>query len=181
MKPLARSRVVGTRKITALSLLVCVALVVSLIESMLPPFIPLAPGAKLGLSNVAPLLALVMFGIADAFTVMLIKCFLSALVTGGLSGLMYSLPAGLLSLTVEVVLFTFVFDKMSLSGISLVGAVVFNCVQLLAASLITGVNLVSLLPWLMTAGALAGSFTGLLTYYTVKKLPFSVFGVNKRK
>lgn len=181
MKPLVKKSGVDTRRITMLSLLVCVALVVSLIESMLPSLIPLAPGAKLGLSNITPLLALVIFGIADAFTVMLIKCFLSALITGGLSGLMYSLPAGLVSLAIEVVLFVFVFDRMSLAGVSLVGAVAFNCVQLLMASIITGVDLISLLPWLMTAGALAGSFTGLLTYYTVKKLPFFMLGANKRK
>ena len=41
--------------------LVAVALVVSLIESALPSF-PLAPGAKLGLSNIAPLFALLMLG-----------------------------------------------------------------------------------------------------------------------
>ncbi len=170
----------STRRITTLAFLVSVALIVSLVESAFPSIIPLAPGAKLGLSNIAPLIALIALGVPDAFCVMLIKCFLSALISGGLSGLMYSVPAGIASLAVEVALFELLVGKMSVAGISLVGAVVFNCMQLLMASVITGVNLVALLPWLMLAGVLAGAFVGLLTYLLIKKLPYSVFGISKK-
>ncbi len=165
-----------TRRITLLALLVCIALVVSIVENMFPPLIPHAAGAKLGLSNIAPLLALILCGVPDAFAVMLIKCLLGAVVTGGMSGLMYSVPSGLISLAAEILLFYTVFDRMSLAGISLVGAVVFNCVQLFVARLITGVELIALLPYMMFAGMLAGCFTGLLTYTIVKKLPYSVYG-----
>lgn len=165
-----------TRRITLLAFLVAIALVVSLIESMLPPLIPLAPGAKLGLSNIAPLLALIILGIPDAFTVLIIKCLLGAVISGGVSGLMYSVPSGIVSLAIEIVLFYFVFDRMSLAGISLVGAVIFNIVQLIVACFVTGVNLVMLLPYLVAAGMLAGAFTGLLTYNIVKRLPYSVYG-----
>ncbi|MCH5160969.1 MAG: Gx transporter family protein [Clostridiales bacterium] len=171
----------NTRRITLLALLVAVALIVSLIESAFPSIIPLAPGAKLGLSNVSPLIALIVLGVPDAFCVMLVKCFLGALVSGGLSGLMYSLPAGIASLIVEIILFEFVFGKMSVAGISLVGAVVFNCMQLVMAGVITGVSLAALLPWLMLAGVLAGAFVGLLTYLLIKKLPYSVYGIRKNE
>ncbi|MCM1368434.1 MAG: Gx transporter family protein [Roseburia sp.] len=168
-----------TRRITFTALLVCVALVVSLIENMFPPLIPLAPGAKLGLGNIAPLLALIILGVADAYVVAAVKCLLGALISGNLSALMYSAPSVLISLSVEVVLFLLLFDKMSIAMISLVGAVIFNCVQLFVACLVTGVNLIALLPLLMTAGLLAGAFTGLLTYYIVKKLPYSVYYTRK--
>lgn len=171
-------RKMTTRRIVQLAFLVCIALVTSIIENTFPPLIPLAPGAKLGLSNVAPLLALIILGVGDAFVVMLIKCLLGAVFSGGLSGLMYSLPSGIVSLAVEVLLFLLVFDRMSLAGISLVGAVVFNCVQLVVASLVTGMNLITLLPYLILAGMLAGAFTGLLTYNVIKKLPYSVYGVS---
>lgn len=169
----------GTHRMARLALLTAIALVTSLIESSLPSPILLAPGAKLGLGNIAPLIALIIAGAADAFIVMLLKCLLSALITGGLSGLMYSLPAGIISLAVEILLFAFLFDRVSIALISLVGAVVFNIVQLFAACLITGVNLIALLPWLMLAGVVAGGFTGLLTYYIVKKLPYSVYGAER--
>ncbi|MCH5163215.1 MAG: Gx transporter family protein [Clostridiales bacterium] len=168
-------RMSSTRRLTFLAFSVAVALVVAFVESMLPS-LPIAPGAKLGLSNIAPLFVLIVLGVGDAFTVMILKCLLSATLSGGLTGLMYSLPAGLASLAVETVLMLFVFDRMSIAGISLVGAVVFNAVQLVPASLITGVNLIMLLPFMIAAGIMAGAFTGLLTYYTVKKLPYSVYG-----
>lgn len=169
----------NTRRITLLAFLVAVALVVTLIESMLPSPILLAPGAKLGLGNVASLIALIVLGVGDAFIVVGLKCFLGALIAGRVSGLMYSVPSGLLSLAVEVLLFVLIFDRVSVAMISLVGAIVFNCAQLFIASLITGVNLIALLPLMLTAGLLAGAFTGLLTYYIVKKLPYSVYGVRR--
>lgn len=172
-------RKINTRRITVLALLVAVALVISLIESMLPSPVLLAPGAKLGLGNVAALIALIVLGVGDAFIVAGLKCLLGALITGNVSGLMYSIPSTLVSLGVEVLLFLLVFDRVSVAMISLIGAVAFNCVQLLVASLVTGVNLIALLPWLMTAGLVAGAFTGLLTYYIVKKLPYSVYGVRR--
>lgn len=166
----------GTRRITTIALLTAVALVVSLVENMFPPLIPIAPGAKLGLSNVAPLLALIVLGVGDAYVVMALKCLTGAMLSGGISGLMYSVPAGLLSLTVEVVLFELLTGRLSVPMISLIGAMVFNAVQLFVAGLVTGVVLSALLPPLLLAGYLAGAFTGLLTYYTIKRLPYSVYG-----
>ncbi len=171
-------QIVGTKRLTLLAFLTAVSAVVSLVESMLPS-IPIAPGAKLGLGNIAPLFALVLLGPADAFAVMLLKCMLGAAISGNVTALMYSVPAGLASLAVEVALMKLLLPKMSVAGISLTGAVVFNAVQLGVACLVTGVNLVYLLPPLMLAGAAAGGFTGLLTAYTVKKLPLSVFGVKR--
>ncbi|MBD5132198.1 MAG: Gx transporter family protein [Clostridiales bacterium] len=175
--PKTRKGALDSHRITLLAFSVAVALVVAYIESALPPLMPIAPGAKLGLSNVAPLFALIVMGVPDAFIVMALKTLLGAFITGGVSGLMYSVPAGLVSLAIEVMLYKLLFDKTSIAMISLIGAVAFNCVQLVVASLVTGVNLISLLPLLMAAGVLAGAFTGLLTYYIVKKLPYSVYGV----
>lgn len=169
-----------SKRIAILAFLVAASLVVSFIESMLPSPILIVPGAKLGLGNVASLIALIVLGIGDAYIVAALKASLGALITGSVSGLMYSVPSSLLSLTVEVLLFVFVFDRISIAMISLIGAIVFNCVQLLVAGFVTGVSMTALLPWLMTAGLVAGAFTGLLTYYIVTKLPYSVYGVLRR-
>ncbi len=164
------------RRIAVLAFLVCIGLVVSVIENMFPPIIPLAPGAKLGLGNVASLLALIVLGTPDAFVVAILKCLLGAVVSGNVSGLMYSVPSAIFALGVETLLFKLLFGKMSVPMISLIGAMVFNAVQLSVACLVTGVNLVTLLPWLLLAGLLAGAFTGLLTYTVILRLPYSVYG-----
>ncbi len=58
----------------------------SLIESMMPiPFI--APGAKLGLSNIVILITLVVFGFKEALIVGMLKSFVFTLVTGSVSSL----------------------------------------------------------------------------------------------
>ena len=140
-------RRVDTRRLTTLALLTAAALVMSLVESMLPPLLPIAPGAKLGLSNIAPLVALIHWVIQPLF----------------------------------YTVFYLLFGKTSLSMISLVGAVVFNAVQLCVACAVTGVDLLPLLPPLIAAGILAGAFTGLAAYYIIKKLPYTMYGVRRRK
>ena len=165
-----------TKRLVTLALLTAIASVISIVENMLPSPIALAPGAKLGLGNAAVLVALITLGAGDAFAVMLLKCLVGAIASGNVSGLMYSAPSGALALLIEAILFYLLFDRVSVGLISLVGAVVFNCVQVLVASLVTGVNLGALVPWMTLAGVLAGAFSGLLAYYLIKKLPMSVFG-----
>ncbi len=169
-------RRIDTRRLAVIALLTAVSLVASFIESLLPPLIPIAPGAKLGLGNIAPLVALIILGVGDAFIVTLLKCLLGAFITGGVSGLMYSVPASIAALAVEALLYKLVLGKMSVTAISLIGAIVFNVVQLFVACMVTGVDLWLLLPLLSAAGIIAGTFTGLLAYTIVKKLPMSVFG-----
>lgn len=61
----------------------------SLIESMMPiPFI--APGAKLGLSNIVILITLVVFGFKEALIVGMLKSFVFTLVTGSVSSLFFT-------------------------------------------------------------------------------------------
>ncbi len=89
---------------------------------------------------------------------------------------MYSVPAAFAALAVEAVIFKTLFGKTSIPMISLIGAMIFNAVQLAVACLVTGVDLFVLLPWMLTAGFAAGAFTGLLAYSIVKRLPYSVYG-----
>ena len=71
----------NTRTMIFLALLVGVALVISLFESMIPiPFV--APGAKLGLSNIVILVTLVVFGFKSALTVAFLKSVHLMLITG---------------------------------------------------------------------------------------------------
>ena len=90
-------RSTSTKKlITAAILLVC-ALVLGFFERYLPLPIPL-PGARLGLSNVVILFALETIGFPAAFLLMLSKVLLSGLLFAGLSGVVYGLFGGVLSL-----------------------------------------------------------------------------------
>jgi heptaprenyl diphosphate synthase len=62
-----------------LSLLTAAALILSIIEGMMPlPYI--APGAKLGLSNIVILSTVVVFGFKDALLVVIIRSILLMLI-----------------------------------------------------------------------------------------------------
>jgi heptaprenyl diphosphate synthase len=163
------------QKLTFISLLVAQALVLYIIEGMLPvPFI--APGAKLGLSNIITVVCLYLFSFKDAFVVILLRIILSTLFGGSLSSLMYSLSGGILSLISMYLIKRFGKDKISIIGVSITGAFFHNIGQvLMAAIIIKNINIVMYLPVLSIAGLGTGFFVGITSRYLmsyVKKLPF---------
>ena len=161
----------NTKRITYLALFTAVALVLHVVESALPPILAFAPGAKMGLSNVVCLVALFFLGVPEAFAVLIARCALGSVFAGNLWSLAYSLPAGLVSLTVEAVLVKTVFPRVTLTTVSFVGALTHNAVQLLVASLQVGVSLLAMLPMFLLASLIAGLFVGAAAYFTLRYLP----------
>lgn len=141
------------------------------VESSLPPLLVFAPGAKMGLGNVVGLVALFILGTADAYAVLIIRCILGALFGGNLWSLAYALPAGIASLTVEVLLIKLIFPRISLVAISFIGALTHNVVQLCVASLTVGVSLLPVLPFMLLASVVAGLFVGFTAYFAIRCLP----------
>ncbi|MDR3021816.1 MAG: Gx transporter family protein [Clostridiales bacterium] len=165
-----------TKKTVRISLFVAIALIMFLLESLIPPIFAFAPGAKLGLANVVSLCALILLGIIDAFLVVIIRCLLASFFTGNVVALMYSLPSSLAALTTMTILYVFVFDKISLMCISFVSALVFNFVQLCIASVVVAnAHVLFMFPLMFLASAGAGIFVGLVSYYFVRHLPSSVY------
>ena len=162
-------------RITRIAVFSSLALIMFFLESLLPPLLVFAPGAKMGLSNVVILLAVIILGYLDASVVMLVKCLLGSLFTN-ISSIMYSLPAGVLSLLVMILLYQFLSKRVSIMGISLAGAVTHNIVQCAVAAIINNqIGILSLLPLLLGASLIAGLFVGMVVYFVVKFLPKSVY------
>ena len=67
------------RRLAALAVLLAAALVLFLVESLIPPLLPMAPYVKIGLANSIVLLVIVLFGARDAFLFVLAKNLLGAL------------------------------------------------------------------------------------------------------
>lgn len=170
----------NAKRITYNALLLAVAMALTVLEHSLPPLFAFAPGAKLGLSNAVCLFAVLFLGIPDATVILIGKCLFGALFAGNVGALLYSLPAGTASLLIEIVMLKTVFPLFSITGISVTGAVVFNAVQLIVASLITGTALYAALPVFLLASVTAGMFTGLAVYYLFKSLPKSVYLTKNR-
>ncbi|MFL0247833.1 Gx transporter family protein [Candidatus Clostridium stratigraminis] len=164
-----------SQKITFISLLVAQALVLYVIEGMLPiPFI--APGAKLGLSNIITTVCLYIFSLKDAFIVMMLRIILSTLFGGSISSFLYSISGGILSLLAMYVIKRLGKNYISIIGVSITGAFFHNLGQIIAAALIiNNINIIVYLPVLAVAGIGTGFFVGITSRFLMKyinKLPF---------
>lgn len=165
---------VNTRRVTNLAILVSIGLVLSIIESMFPPLLPL-PGAKLGLANIATVIALYLFGPSMALEVTVLRCLLGGLLRGSVVGLFLSFSAGLASTLVMILLYYIAHEYLSVIGVSVAGAVTHNVAQLAAAYLIVGqAALFYYLPYL----ALVSVPTGLFVGYAGRRVAVSLEGLS---
>ncbi|MBB6714174.1 Gx transporter family protein [Clostridium gasigenes] len=160
-----------TRRMVYISLLVAQALVLHIFERMIPvPFI--TPGAKLGLANLITVVALyTLEDKKDAFLVIFLRLTLGTMFGGNLSSFMYSAMGGILSFLGMVFIKETFKDKVSIIGVSSVGAIFHNVGQLIVASLIVkNIGVMLYLPVLSTIGIGTGIFIGITANYLVKHL-----------
>ena len=164
---------VSTKKIVLCSILACLALIAFTIESLFPPLF--VPGARMGISNIFILITLIVFGVGEAFIVTLVKIVLGSLITGNVSAMMYSLPAGIISLGVEFILL-YAKPKFSVIAISVLGAVLNGAVQNLMFYIITtNISVLTYLPYLSLISAISGAIIGISVWLIIKYLPFERF------
>lgn len=162
------------KKIMFLSLLISSGLILSIIENMIPVPIPI-PGVKLGLANVVFLLTLVLFGFKEAMIVVIIRGLTMSIATGNISGAIYSLPSSMVSTVVMAIAYKYLSNYFSLVGVSLLGAVAFNTVQVGIASLIMqNVRIFSYLPIMVLTSIFTGCFIGLSAKEARNKIKISL-------
>ena len=153
-----------------LALLVAGGLVLGLFESMIALPVPIV-GAKLGISNIVVLTALVLYGFKDGLLVAILKSLLLMLVTGAVSSFIFSFVGTILSLFSMYLALKYLKKSLSLIGVSLIGASFHNFGQVLCASLILRTTLIfAYLPILLIIGIFTGFFVGLSTIYLTKNL-----------
>lgn len=161
---------IKTRKMIFLSLLVSQALVLHIIESMIPvPFI--TPGAKLGLANIVSVVSLYFFGEIETLIVIVVRLLLSSIFGGSMSSLLYSIAGAFFSFIIMVLIKKVGKDKVSLIGVSAAGAVFHNIGQIIIAALVVqNVNISLYLPVLTISGIGTGLFVGVTARYTLNHL-----------
>ena len=149
-----------TRSITLSAILIALALALSYTERFIPLqlLIPL-PGVKLGLANIVTLMALYLLGGKYAFSILIARCLLGALFGGGITGLLFSLTGGVLSMGVMALCKKA--PLFSVYGVSILGAAAHNVGQILAAMvLMRSVYVCGYLPYLLIVALFTGTATG---------------------
>ena len=149
------------RRVALAGILGAEALALSWLESLLPAFPFLPPGAKPGLSNIVTMFALYALGPGQALMILLARCFLGAVFAGNMNALLFSVMGGLTAMIVMILLSRM--RRLSVYGVSVGGAAAHNCGQVAAAVLSLG-NPAPLyyLPILLGVSLFTGALTGLI-------------------
>lgn len=154
----------------ACGLLTAVSLALFSVELLIPAF-PFCPGAKIGLANIVTLFMLTnkkVFKVSDCLLVLISRCFLSALLTGRMISIAFSLVGGIAALF-SMLLINLILSSKSAISMSITGAVFHNLAQVLIAICIYGTfSAIYYIPSLFLVGVLCGALTGLCVCFINK-------------
>lgn len=125
------------RSLTGVALLVAVAAVLGLVESAMIPPLPV-PGVRLGIANIAVVLALALYGRAAALRVAVMRVLIVALATGALGGPSFVLALGGALSAWAVMALLWRVPGVSPLGCSVAGAAAHVAAQLLLAAVVVG-------------------------------------------
>lgn len=158
-----------TMKIALYGMCIALAFILSYIEAIIPVS-GLAPGMKLGLTNLVILFALYYMNGKAAFAINIVRIGLVAMTFGNFMSIYFALAGGMLSFLVM-----FCLKKSGwfhITAVSVAGSVFHNVGQILVAMVVLNTTSV----WwyfgiLSISGVVAGMVVGLLTGNVLKKMP----------
>ena len=168
-------RIIATQRLARISLLSALALVLSYIETMIP--LPVAlPGVKLGLANVAVVVALLGLDMRAAAAVAVVKVMASGFLFGSPMMLMYSLGGTALAFAGSAAASRI--PGLGAVATCMVAAILHNAGQIAVAALLLGKPSVLLsLPPLALAACATGFVTGAVAAGVLAAQPDSPYAV----
>lgn len=157
-----------TKRLTTLSLLIAVAMILSYIEAQIPLSVSV-PGVKIGLSNIATVFALYTLGAPAAVAVSVVRVILSSLLFGNFAMMIYSLSGAALALVFMIL--TKRSRVFSVIGVSVTGGVMHNAGQVIAAAvMMENAGIAAYVIPLIISGTLAGVAVGVISALLVGRL-----------
>ena len=161
------------KKIAFSAALSAFALVAFMLENLFPPLFIV--GGRIGIANFFVLIAGIVCGFWYGLTALTVKAVLGSILTGNAGAILYSLPAGVIAYTAEMLIIIFA-PKISLIAASVLGGAVNACLQNVAFCLITATpEYIIYIPYLALIGVAGGAIIGAAVYLTVKRLPEKIF------
>lgn len=160
----------NVKRMVFLAVMTSSAIILHFIENLF--LLPITlPGIKLGLSNTVSLIALYIYGPVAAFIILIIRILLTAFLYAGLSGIIFSLAGGILSISVMALIWSLREKGFGIVGASAAGGVFHNIGQILAAYAVLRTGSVFFyLPVLIISGVITGLVTGILAGILVPRL-----------
>ena len=161
-----RNYMKDSKKVAFLGVISSFAIILSFVESLLPPLIPSVPGIKMGLPNIVIIFLLYKFSVKEAAAVSFIRLFSVVLLFGNAVTFAYSVAGAALSLAAMWLLKKT--NRFSPVGVSIAGGVCHNIGQIIVAMLIYTKAIVYYLPALAVSGTVAGIFVGIFGILLLK-------------
>ncbi len=158
-----------TQRIAFLGMLIALAMILSWLESQIPPLVAI-PGMKLGLTNLVVLVSLYRVGEKEALVINILRIILVGVSFGNAFSIVYSLSGGLLS--GGIMLFLKRTNRFKMVTVSIAGGVFHNVGQIMVAMFLLETSaLIYYLPFLWMSGIVAGVIVGEIAYQVTKRLP----------
>ncbi len=158
----------NVRKLTRCALFASVALIIFIVESHIPPVVPV-PGFKLGLANVVTLVALYLLGAKEALLILTVRIILGNMFSGQLMSMMYSFCGGYLCFGITVLLKKY-FSGNTIWALAVIGAIFHNIGQTLCAYVFFESTAIFYYGTILCFTAVVtGMFTGLCAQFAIKK------------
>lgn len=158
----------ATRRLTLLTMLLAMSILLALIEPALP--IPV-PGVKLGLANIMGMITLFLFGIKEMMTVNIMRVIMAALLRGIIFGTGFWLSVSGMLLSSLITILLYKQNKFTKIGISMASSAFHGVGQILALIVINNtVMMVYWLPMLWFSAVPTGYITGTLSVQVLKRL-----------
>ena len=146
-----------SRRVAVTGMLFALAIVFSVVESLLTPVLGLPPGVKLGLANVVVMYAVLFISRREALLLVLLKAFFALLTRGPTAGFL-SFSGSMMSFLL-LVLLLLPKNKPSYFILSVFSALGHNLGQLLAAVVLLGRVSLAYTPVLLISGIVMGTVT----------------------
>lgn len=154
-------------RLTRLAMLTTLALIIFVIELQIPNPIPI-PGVKLSLANIITVYVVYRYTAREAAMVVLARVLLAAIINGNMSALIYSLAGSALCI-LGMLAVRRILTGRYLWLSSVIGAILHNTGQMIAALLIAGHSALVYYPFLLVSGCLTGAFTGICAQLILRR------------
>ena len=156
------------KRVTFLGLSIALAMILSFVESQIPALVAI-PGIKVGLPNIVMVFLLYRVGWKETVLVSIIRIILVSMLFGNIQTMTFSIAGAVLSL-LGMILFK-ALCGFSCIAVSIMGGILHNVGQILAAILWTGTAQIAYyLPVLLISGTIAGTLIGILGGMMVKRM-----------
>jgi len=163
----------GIKKITELSMLLALSVVLNMVENAVPIFNGLMPGVKLGMANTVILFVIYAYGFKEGIYVSILRVVIVGILFSGLFSPMFlfSISGAIISM-----MFMFVFKKiakLSIIGVSIMGSIGHSIGQILMAIVILKtISIIYYLPWLILFAIPTGIVIGTLSKQLLKQFGY---------